>query len=110
LEALGRGLAAAKDGRVQAGFVDDQQLLITPKGTHNVRTLFIIIERSNHIARHTVFKGLSHISRYPPRLALHQHQPNGGAIERKLHRQAHCLASSMPFTEALTSAWTLSSK
>ena len=37
------GFAAAKDEGVEAGFADDGELLFTARGTHILRTLFVLI-------------------------------------------------------------------
>lgn len=69
-EALCFWFAAAKDCRVKTGFVDNCHFLIARGGTHNLRTLLVIVERPTHVTRHAVFQSAGNVSSNKPWLII----------------------------------------
>ncbi|MCY1450265.1 hypothetical protein D9M71_670580 [compost metagenome] len=81
LEALSFRLAAAQDRGVQAGFVDDQQLLVAAKGLHIRQTLFVVVEVTRHCRRFAVLECSSNIDGNKPRLFIDQQGADFASFE-----------------------------
>src|SRR5271165_5382969 len=86
-EAFGLGLPAREDESIKSRLVHGQHFLGAAKGTNSSRTLFVVIEATDRLARIRMFEDVAYVLGYEPSLTVFDDASHQALVEREFDGQ-----------------------